>query len=565
MGTTTSSTSIQLTLESRFELLDVSRGGRRVQQDDLERDCDAQCRNYTPGSGQKPGEEPEDGGDHIYGFGFSRGAFTMRIAIALIAKEGLVQSADEAELERKTEDAWRSYRQNFLPRRLEAPVKILRTIGVGLRRRWRGLRGIEPYDAAENYRPVIRFVGVWDTVAAYGGPVTEITRAIDNWIVGLSMPNYRLSDRVRCARHALAIDDERDAFHPLPWDEIHEDAAIAEAKSGKRPRWIDANRLDQVWFTGMHADVGGGYPDESLSYVSFLWMMEEAKKADLRTLDVVTDRFRALASSAGPIHDSRAGLGSYYRYQPRNITAWLEPSSPSTLVQRDPDLTHGLLRTVRVHESVAARIASGTDRYAPITLPAEITIVPPQWEGENAPQADSEGPPLAEPLGNQRPVSLIPGDLRRRLEDPAVGHARVTAMEPVWRDVRLRRRVYFGALALTLLLVTMPLWVGWVGRVWHPVVLGSGHGLIGQGVDGLNTFLPAFLGGLIKTWASHPFYFLLLVLLLAGAIRWGAAIERRLRDTTRVIWDRTVRVMGPSRRILRPQLTAARGWPSGAG
>ena len=88
---------------------------------------------------------------------------------------------------------------------------------------------------------------------------------------------------------------------------------------------VTKDRLQQVWFTGMHSDVGGGYPDESLSYVSLLWMMEEAEKAGLRTLKVIKDRFVALASSAGPIHDSRKGVAAYYRYQPRKIAAWLDP------------------------------------------------------------------------------------------------------------------------------------------------------------------------------------------------------------------------------------------------
>ena len=85
------------------------------------------------------------------------------------------------------------------------------------------------------------------------------------------MPDYHLDEKVCWARHALAIDDERDAFQPLLWDEVHEETLAKEKK-------LDPNRLLQVWFTGMHADVGGGYPDESLSYVSLLWMMEEAER-----------------------------------------------------------------------------------------------------------------------------------------------------------------------------------------------------------------------------------------------------------------------------------------------
>ena len=231
------------------------------------------------------------------------------------------------------------------------------------------------YKRRYNPRPSIRFVGVWDTVSAYGGPFAELTRAIDNWIFPLSMPDYRLNVRVECARHALALDDERDAFLPLLWDELHEDRVTRHLKARE-------DRLQQVWFTGMHSDVGGGYPDESLSYVSLLWMMEEAEKAGLRTLEVIKDRFIALASSAGPIHDSRKGVAAYYRYQPRRIAAWLDPVTPQTLGLRDPEIIgaegrpQGLLREVKVHQSVIARIAHGTDRYAPITLPPQLRGVP---------------------------------------------------------------------------------------------------------------------------------------------------------------------------------------------
>jgi uncharacterized protein (DUF2235 family) len=160
------------------------------------------CRNYRDG-------------DDIYAFGFSRGAFTARLVVALIASEGLVQSNDEADLQRKTVAAYRDFRRHFLPRRLTWPTKLARRLRRGV------LAGIDrlldrtPYDSSENARPDIRFIGAWDTVAAYGGPITEITRAVDNWFFPLSMPDYHLHERVRCARHALAMDDERDAFQPL--------------------------------------------------------------------------------------------------------------------------------------------------------------------------------------------------------------------------------------------------------------------------------------------------------------------------------------------------------------
>src|SRR5688572_8372886 len=318
------------------------------------------CRNYREG-------------DDIYAFGFSRGAFTARLVVALIASEGLVRSENEADLERKSVQAYRAFRRDFLPRRLQWPTTVARRIRdrmIGLRDR---LVGRDAYDPAGNVRPKIRFIGVWDTVSAYGGPITEITRAIDNWFFPLSMPDYHLNQRVQCALQALAIDDERDAFHPLLWDEVHEAELIESEK-------VSPGRLKQVWFTGMHADVGGGYPDESLSYVSLLWMMEEAERCGLRTLSVIKDRFVALASSFGPIHDSRAGIAAYYRYQPRRIAAWLDPVGWTTLSLRDPAITdaagrsRGLLSRVKIHESVINRIATGTDRYAPITRSEERRV-----------------------------------------------------------------------------------------------------------------------------------------------------------------------------------------------
>jgi uncharacterized protein (DUF2235 family) len=488
------------------------------------------CRNYEKGPTQQAGDERGEGGDEIYGFGFSRGAFTMRVAIAMIAKVGLVVTEDEAELDRRAKQAWRAYR-SFAPRRSWAPVNL-----------WLRLRHRGRYDEvraaalererARNLHPIIRFVGVWDTVAAYGGPVTEIIEAIDNWVVRLSMPNYKLADSVRRARHALSIDDERDAFHPLLWDELHEEEMIR--KADPRTPWIDRKRLEQVWFTGMHADVGGGYPNESLSYVSFLWMMEEAEEAGLRAVPVMLERFHALASSAGPIHDSRSGVGSYYRYQPRKIATWMEPIEPSLLARRHPDLERGLIRSVKLHESVAARIASGTDRYAPITLPAAIDVVPPQRRGENAPPPEKD-----EKDGRRRrsPLPLISKELRERFEHPLWNADRVERMRPVWSLVHRRRFSYFISLFLTLALFLMPVWEGWFGA---PPLLASGHGVAGRLIALLGAFLPGFLVAIVESWANNPFYVLLLAAALLLSNGYASRVERRLRDTTRAIWDRMV-------------------------
>ena len=486
------------------------------------------CRNYQPSPGEKPGEPAPEDGDHIYGFGFSRGAFTMRVAIAMIAKVGLVTSSSEAELDQRSKQAWRAYRSRFVPRS-KWVASLWRLIGG------RGTDHLIELERARNYHPVIKFVGVWDTVAAYGGPISEITAAIDNWIYPLSMPNFKLPDEVRCARQALALDDERASFFPLPWDEIHEEDRIKElddAPGERKCPWINKDRLEQVWFTGMHADVGGGYPDESLSYVSFLWMMEEAIKAGLRPVEVILQRFNALASSAGPIHNSRSGVGSYYRYLPRNIGIWLEPTDPKLEARRHPDRTRGLLRTVKIHESVALRICSGTDRYSPIGLPAKIRVVPPQAMGENAPPPTEQRNSSAEAMPPVRP--LISERLRKRFEHPVLNKRRIEQTRTVWSLVGKRRRRYFASVFVTLALVLMPVWDGWLGAA---PVLGSGHGLIGRVTALIGSFLPGFLESIVESWAHNPLYFLLLVAALVWLNRSASNIEQALRQQTYKAWQ----------------------------
>jgi uncharacterized protein (DUF2235 family) len=488
------------------------------------------CRNYRDG-------------DDIYAFGFSRGAFTARLVVALIASEGLVRSTDEADLQRKTIAAYRDFRRHFLPRRLQWPTKLLRKLRKAALASLDKLFGRASYKPSENARPKIRFIGVWDTVAAYGGPITEITRAVDNWFFPLSMPDYALHENVRRARHALALDDERDAFQPLLWDEVHEkqlqekqEELLKEGRL-KKEDTLEKDRVLQVWFTGMHADVGGGYPDESLSYVSLLWMMEEAEHAGLRTLDVVKERFVALASSFGPIHDSRAGVAAYYRYQPRKIAAWLNPANDATLSLRDPVITddrglsRGLLRSVNVHESVINRIATGTDRYAPITLPGTFDIVPPQEHGENVPQADSETPAPAHGTAASKP--MLDRRLVALLKDQTRSRARGNGTEAVWNRVWWRRVIYFLTLAATLLLVGLPIIINILPEA---PVLTDGRTWIGGFIRLLTIILPAFAGRWIDVYADNPFYFLLFGAFVLILLSWGAWMERRLRDESRRVW-----------------------------
>lgn len=522
------------------------------------------CRNFREG-------------DEIYGFGFSRGAFTMRVVVALIATQGLVKSDDESELDWNSRCAYRAFRSEFKPRKFKWLTLKLR----GWRDKWVGRqerrRACDPYRPEDNRHTDIKFVGVWDTVSAYGGPISEITRAIDNWFYPLSMPDYELSERVKCARHALALDDERDAFHPLLWDEVAEKrreqdsrreqlatlrqvkgtnskarrkALLAEAARHAASKRHFRDRMQQVWFTGMHADVGGGYPDESLSYVSLLWMMEEAENAGLRTLDSIKDRFFALANSYGPMHNSRSGIGAYYRYQPRKIAAWLDPPDPRSLMLRDPAIRndkgeeHGLLCKVRVHESVIARINTGTVRYAPISLPKSFEIVPPQREGEKIRQAVSnQGETAAQAYSDggttrkRKPPSepLIAPLIRNRLRRSAKG--RYACQENLWDLVWRRRIAYFATLAATLLILGLP--------IGNPLAFldqtcADSRCVLPSLVRSANVLVPGFAEGWVNAVARYPISVIMLAVIVLALLRWSTSLEANLGNASYKLWRRAL-------------------------
>src|SRR5208282_3566996 len=211
-------------------------------------------------------------GDQICIFGFSRGAFTARTLVALISSQGLVPAeidgvpVSHGEIRRNAMAAWRAYRRETVPWYKSLPTiplaRIVRDILLTVYHFILRLRSYRNVRAAMGGRceVEIEFLGLFDTVEAFGVPVKELRTAIDWAIWPISFRNRRLSHKVKRARHALSLDDERTTFHPIRFDQSN-------------PRNVD--QIKEVWFAGVHSDVGGGYPDGTLSYVPLLWMAEQ--------------------------------------------------------------------------------------------------------------------------------------------------------------------------------------------------------------------------------------------------------------------------------------------------
>jgi uncharacterized protein (DUF2235 family) len=112
----------------------------------------------------------------------------------------------------------------------------------------------------------VRFIGVWDTVAALGGSGHLMSMLTDK-LFPHTFHNFSLGPGVDHARHAISIDDERKTFHPVIWEKLDNDP--------------EHDRLKQVWFCGVHTDVGGGYEEPELSYYSLDWMIRESEAKGL--------------------------------------------------------------------------------------------------------------------------------------------------------------------------------------------------------------------------------------------------------------------------------------------
>ena len=443
------------------------------------------CQNYVCRDGG-------DTADAIYAFGFSRGAFTIRVLVNLIASQGLVTGVKGRELERRAKWAYRAYRQEFNP-----------TGGLvtGLRRLrdWllRTLERKPAYDCAANTRPRIAFVGLWDTVDAYGLPIDEMTRGWDQWVWPLSLGTHECPPIVEKACHAVALDDERHTFHPLLFDESKEPARTS----------IRDERITQVWFSGVHSNVGGGYPDDSLAHVSLRWMAEQASAAQrylpLRLHPHMCHEWTARSDPNGPLFDSRRGLGAYYRYNPRRISRLVNDEFLGVRVPLP-----------KIHATVFQRIAAGRDDYAPIVLPERYAVVTAAGD--------------------------VVADAANAFEHPTRSAARCADQEHVWNDVWRRRVAYFATVTLTFLLVVPPFLLDANGGgllTWQSRVLSGA-------IQTLGSLVPSAASPWVDYYYEYPFQLLVGSLLVAGLLGASTSLNRSIGDRMRGVWDVVLRDSG---------------------
>jgi uncharacterized protein (DUF2235 family) len=268
-------------------------------------------------------------GDRLFVFGFSRGAYTARALCGMLYMFGLLRPHQEALI-------------YYMIRMMgKADDKAMYHIAA-------------KFQETFSRKCPIYFLGVWDTVCSVGW--------VHNPVV---IPYTQNNPAIHIARHAISLDERRGFYRQN---------LLGDGRPGQD--------FQQVWFAGVHSDVGGSYPEaqSGLSKITLRWMLDEARKAGL-TLD--EDKVREILGETDPeyarpdpaamLHNSLSGVWWVLEFFPKRhsiktadgrwVKRWELPMAKPRAVPAN----------AVIHYSVEERRARVPD-YQPVNLPPGIAV-----------------------------------------------------------------------------------------------------------------------------------------------------------------------------------------------
>jgi uncharacterized protein (DUF2235 family) len=222
-------------------------------------------------------------GDEIYLFGFSRGAFTARAFASIIHVYGLLCEGNQGCIPYILDMYARESRKAQHNQRTFKPDRVFQ------------------WQFSHTRSVKIHFCGLWDTVSSYG------------WVYDpIQLPFLGNNPIIKIGRHAISIDERRCYYQDNLWGEAQRDQDIR-----------------QVWFRGVHSDVGGSYPESQsgLSKIALEWMLVEAEKAGLAIDQYKAETVLGRAAHGylpkyvppdknGPVHKSLSGWWWAFEFLP---------------------------------------------------------------------------------------------------------------------------------------------------------------------------------------------------------------------------------------------------------
>jgi uncharacterized protein (DUF2235 family) len=296
--------------------------------------------------------------DRVFLFGFSRGAYTVRVLAAFIHVIGLLPP-DQLDLAGAALSAYKNASASG-----ESPG------GKFLDEAWHFSR------IAGGYHIPIEFVGVWDTVASIIVPGRGHLQ---------TLVHTRTNPSVKKFRQAMSIDERRRMFRLNHWS----DPQKYQPDSFDPSSAIDQD-IRQVWFAGVHCDVGGGYIEDQSGPSKFplLWMIDQATGAGLRVDRSMVDHLAwGLPRSNGnhhysrpsvtdPLHDSMNAAWEILEWWPKPekyrewperhcVLGWYLPRGEPRLIPEGAN----------IHQSVVDRMTEKPS-YRPINMPKLYAVEP---------------------------------------------------------------------------------------------------------------------------------------------------------------------------------------------
>jgi uncharacterized protein (DUF2235 family) len=291
--------------------------------------------------------------DKVFLFGFSRGAYTVRAVCSLLHMYGLTWPGNDPLVP-------------YAVRMMMAIEKIRAAEQRGSMSREQAGDALAGYfRLANDFKNTMcrtgckpHFAGVWDTVSSVGWK--------DN---PLKLPFSADNPDINIGRHALAIDERRAFFRTNRW--IHSAELLEHGPKD----------VKEVWFAGVHCDVGGGYSEEKsgLAKIALEWMLEEAKAAGLQV-----DRARqeeVLGRSPGsryekpdcdgPATESLTGWWKIAEWVPKPHYDW---AAKKTEMRMNRGRRRAIPAGAYVHESVFRR--HGGEYARRVGIPKDARPVP---------------------------------------------------------------------------------------------------------------------------------------------------------------------------------------------
>jgi uncharacterized protein (DUF2235 family) len=272
-------------------------------------------------------------GDRVFLFGFSRGAYTVRVLAGLLHELGLLPCGGG----NLVPYAYRLFKAV----RKESKSEKDSYWGICDKFRWTFARPVA--GGTDERRFPIHFLGVWDTVSSVG------------WVWNpTKFPYTATNPSIKTVRHAVSVDERRSFFR----------SNLVKAAPNQD--------VIQCWFPGVHCDVGGGYSDSEVWRVAFGWMLGEAQKAGL-SIDPnrLSDVLGAIPQRpwGDKIHESLTPAWRCVEWIPKF------PYDPTTdghhiyfNFGRSRPINPGSL----IHRTVLDRMADSDLKYTPRNIPDSI-------------------------------------------------------------------------------------------------------------------------------------------------------------------------------------------------